>query len=78
VLRRIADRVARWDGPDGDPDLAADYAGRCATLGRTIRVELPGREITGVAQGLDADARLRVLTAQGVQVVGAGDVVHLR
>jgi BirA family transcriptional regulator, biotin operon repressor / biotin---[acetyl-CoA-carboxylase] ligase len=79
VLRRIADRVARWDSPGGDPDLAAAYAGRCATLGRTIRAELPGGlELTGVAQGLDGDARLLVLTAQGVQVVGAGDVVHLR
>jgi BirA family transcriptional regulator, biotin operon repressor / biotin---[acetyl-CoA-carboxylase] ligase len=68
VLRRIADRVTRWDSPGGDPDLAAAYAGRCATLGRTIRAELPGgHELTGVAQGLDGDARLLVLTAQGVR-----------
>jgi len=78
VLRRLAQRVAAWDAPGGDPDLAADYTARCATLGRTVRAELPGRHITGIAEGLDGDARLRLLTADGVQLVGAGDVVHLR
>jgi len=78
VLRRLADRVAGWDAPGGDPDLAADYAARCATLGREVRAQLPGGDVTGIAEGLDGDARLRVLTADGVSLVGAGDVVHLR
>ncbi len=79
VLRRLAERVARWDTPVGDPGLPAAYADRCATLGRTVRVELPGvRSVEGTAQDLDDEGRLGVRTSTGLVRVGAGDVVHLR
>jgi BirA family biotin operon repressor/biotin-[acetyl-CoA-carboxylase] ligase len=42
ILRRLAERYAEWDGPGGDPGLADGYRGRCATLGREVRAELPG------------------------------------
>jgi BirA family biotin operon repressor/biotin-[acetyl-CoA-carboxylase] ligase len=52
----------------------------CATLGRNIRVELPGgRLLVGVAAGIDADGRLLIGMPPGADLpVAAGDVVHLR
>jgi BirA family transcriptional regulator, biotin operon repressor / biotin---[acetyl-CoA-carboxylase] ligase len=79
VLRRLAERLAVWDSPAGDPELPAAYAERCATLGRLVRAELPGgRSITGTAADLDAQGRLGIRTGTGLERVGAGDVVHLR
>jgi BirA family biotin operon repressor/biotin-[acetyl-CoA-carboxylase] ligase len=52
---------------------------RCATIGRDVRVSLPGGEaLRGMASGLDLDGRLIVL-ADGVEhALSAGDVVHVR
>ncbi len=61
--------------------LAAAVADRCSTLGREVRVELPGgRRARGLALGIDADGRLEVrVHADGrVLAVSAGDVTHLR
>jgi BirA family transcriptional regulator, biotin operon repressor / biotin---[acetyl-CoA-carboxylase] ligase len=64
---------------DGRAALRDSVATRSATLGRTVRVELPDRTLTGVASALLADGTLEVTRADGVrEVVGAGDVVHLR
>ena len=69
-----------------DPDparsgLLAAYAAACATLGRTVRVELPaGRVLVGLAEGIDQGGRLLVRPADAASAtpVSAGDVVHLR
>jgi BirA family biotin operon repressor/biotin-[acetyl-CoA-carboxylase] ligase len=69
-----------------DPDparsgLLASYTAACATLGRTVRVELPaGRMLTGAAEGVDRGGRLLVRSAEATSAtpVSAGDVVHLR
>ncbi len=69
---------------DPDPQrsgLLAGYAAACATLGRTVRVELPaGRVLAGVAQGIDRGGRLLVRPADATSAmpVSAGDIVHLR
>ncbi|MEU9332277.1 biotin--[acetyl-CoA-carboxylase] ligase [Streptomyces sp. NPDC048290] len=83
VLRSLEEWYRRWLAAGGDPvasGLQETYAAGCATLGRTVRAELPGdRSITGEAVALDGDGRLVIATAEGVQEpVGAGDVVHLR
>ena len=44
------------------------------TLGRRVRVQLPGRRVEGIADDIDADGSLLV---DGV-AVNAGDVIHLR
>lgn len=51
----------------------------CHTLGRAVRVLLPGgASVTGAASGLGADGCLVVETADGPREVSAGDVTHLR
>ncbi|MFE9608694.1 biotin--[acetyl-CoA-carboxylase] ligase [Streptomyces sp. NPDC006012] len=83
MLRSLEDWYGRWRSAGGDPSasgLQETYAAGCATLGRTVRAELPGdRAITGEAVAVDGDGRLVIATAAGVQEpVGAGDIVHLR
>lgn len=83
VLRSFEDWYERWRAAGGDPAacrLQDAYAAGCATLGRTVRAELPGgRELVGEAVAVDGDGRLVLATADGVQEpVGAGDIVHLR
>ncbi|GAA5148512.1 biotin--[acetyl-CoA-carboxylase] ligase [Microbacterium pseudoresistens] len=52
---------------------------RCSTIGRTVRVQLPGgSELVGAATGLAADGCLVVRDADGEHPVAAGDVVHVR
>ena len=83
VLRSLEEWYDRWRAAGGDPatsGLQETYAAGCATLGRTVRAELPGdRSITGEAVAVDGDGRLVIATKDGVQEpVGAGDIVHLR
>ncbi len=59
--------------------LATSYRSHCATLGRDVRVDLPGGgELVGRAVDVDEHGRLVVETADGPERVGAGDVVHVR
>lgn len=78
--RVLADLLRALDGHLGqDPDaLVGTYRGRCATLGRDVRVELASGVIEGVAADVGADGSLRVRTVDGVVEVQAGDVHHLR
>ncbi|MGW4568028.1 biotin--[acetyl-CoA-carboxylase] ligase [Streptomyces sp. NPDC004561] len=83
VLRSLEDWYGRWRAAGGDPmasGLQQTYAAGCATLGRTVRAELPGdRALVGEAVAVDGDGRLVIATEEGVQEpVGAGDIVHLR
>ncbi|MGW7518325.1 biotin--[acetyl-CoA-carboxylase] ligase [Streptomyces sp. NPDC054796] len=83
VLRSLEDWYGRWCAAEGDPSesrLLDAYAAGCATLGRTVRAELPGGEaLVGEAVAVDGDGRLVLATAEGVQrPVAAGDIVHLR
>ncbi len=80
-LRRLDELLSALSAA-GDAVTAGIHAAvtsRCATLGRRVRVILPGgRELSGRAVRLEADGRL-VLDDDGVtHTVGAGDVVHLR
>ncbi|WP_030485022.1 biotin--[acetyl-CoA-carboxylase] ligase [Nocardioides aequoreus] len=59
-------------------DLRAAYLGLCSTLGRAVRVTVPGGVVEGEAVDVDADGRIVVRTAAGEEHLGAGDVVHVR
>lgn len=70
--------VAGWER--GDRAVVDAIREACVTLGRQVRVELPGGErLTGIAQRLEDDGRLTIATATGGRVpVLAGDVLHVR
>ncbi|SEP99399.1 biotin--[acetyl-CoA-carboxylase] ligase [Microlunatus flavus] len=84
VLRCLERDVRRWEEvsavAEGDPDaVAVAYRERCSTLGREVRVTLSdGSVLEGTARDVDAYGRLLLETEAGTQVLGAGDVVHLR
>jgi BirA family transcriptional regulator, biotin operon repressor / biotin---[acetyl-CoA-carboxylase] ligase len=71
-----------WRQAAGDPErsgLREEYTRLSDTIGRRVRVELPGGQLlSGPATGLDADGRLLVRAPDAERSVAAGDVVHLR
>ena len=75
-LLALADQ--RW--PDDIDAVAADYRDRCDTLGRRVRLALPGdKTIVGTAVDIDADGRIVVEDDHGHRTTAAaGDVTHLR
>jgi BirA family biotin operon repressor/biotin-[acetyl-CoA-carboxylase] ligase len=78
VLESLRDAYVEWLGGDG-ASLRAAYLSSCVTVGRDVRVELPGgRALVGPATGIDAGGRLVVQGPDGEMAVGAGDVVHVR
>jgi BirA family biotin operon repressor/biotin-[acetyl-CoA-carboxylase] ligase len=92
LLRRLADWYLRWSGSAGDPvasGLRQEYLRLSATVGRDVRVSLPGgRMLSGTATGIDDAGRLLVAVAGNtgarnagageVTAVSAGDVIHIR
>jgi len=60
-------------------DIWPTYRQRLATLGRSVRVELPDGELLGRALDVERDGRLVVLDDCGISHrFTTGDVVHLR
>ncbi|TDD37242.1 biotin--[acetyl-CoA-carboxylase] ligase [Actinomadura sp. KC06] len=82
ILREFATWYREWTALDGDPEtsgLRTAYKDLCATLGREVRVELPGDErLTGTARDVDGAGRLVVAGPGGDSTISAGDVVHVR
>jgi BirA family biotin operon repressor/biotin-[acetyl-CoA-carboxylase] ligase len=79
VLQELAYAVREWEADPGSASLVERYRRRCVTLNRPVRVLLGDqRVLTGVASGIDPDGRLMVQTDSGTQILGAGDVVHVR
>jgi len=65
--------------PGATESARSAVAGVCHTIGRAVRVLLPGgATVTGVASGLGVDGCLIVDTTDGRREVSAGDVTHLR
>ncbi len=66
-------------GFDAAASLRSEVTAACSTIGRSVRVELPGGdELYGTAVGIDELGRLEVKARDGVHAVAAGDVTHLR
>jgi BirA family biotin operon repressor/biotin-[acetyl-CoA-carboxylase] ligase len=78
LLRGLAERYRQWLAAGGDPvasGLRETYLVHCATLGRQVRVDLPGgASVSGTVEDIDVDGRIVV----GGTAYAAGDVVHLR
>ncbi|QBI52444.1 biotin--[acetyl-CoA-carboxylase] ligase [Streptomonospora litoralis] len=83
LLEEFADAYTAWAAAGGDAGrsgLAGEYGSSCGTLGRRVRVHLPGGgELLGEAAGIDDAGRLTVRDAAGAETAhSAGDIVHLR
>jgi BirA family biotin operon repressor/biotin-[acetyl-CoA-carboxylase] ligase len=79
VLGEVEHAYLRWTAdPDGS-GLRQRYQSMCDTIGRAVRVELPGgHALAGTAAGVDGHGRLVVRTGESLTAVSAGDVVHVR
>ncbi|MEZ0074906.1 biotin--[acetyl-CoA-carboxylase] ligase [Planotetraspora sp. GP83] len=82
ILREIESHYREWVEADGDADasgLRAAYVAWSGTIGREVRVELPGeRVLTGLATGVDHAGHLLVRAQGQEHSLSAGDVVHVR
>jgi BirA family transcriptional regulator, biotin operon repressor / biotin---[acetyl-CoA-carboxylase] ligase len=78
VLTAFSDLYGGWVDAAGR-GLHASYARSCSTIGRDVRVDLPGGvPLRGRAVDVDEDGRLLVDDGTRVHALGAGDVVHVR
>lgn len=78
LLQRLDVRYTTLVGPRGIDAVLGEYRQRCATLGREVRVELPGGEVVeGRAEDVTEEGHLVVSTPVR-RVIPAGDVTHLR
>jgi BirA family biotin operon repressor/biotin-[acetyl-CoA-carboxylase] ligase len=78
VLDAFSTLYDGWVG-DAGRGLRPSYVRVCSTVGRDVRVELPGaRSLCGKAVDVDHDGRLLVDDGTRVRALGAGDVVHVR
>ena len=74
VLTRLRQEYDAWSAGGGGR-VRGDYREACVTLGREVRVSLPGGDaLAGVAEDVDGSGRLVVAGTP----VAAGDVLHVR
>lgn len=74
LLARLREQYEAWSA-DGGLIVRPAYLELCSTVGREVRVALPGGgEVSGTATDVDREGRLVV----GGTAVAAGDVVHVR
>ena len=80
VLRGLGGLLGRWQAAGGAvAGLHDAYVEASSTVGRAVRVSLPGGEVVeGDAVAVDDSGRLIVRTDSGERSLGAGDVLHLR
>lgn len=83
LVTAFTDLAERWIEAGGDAvaaGLADEVAAACVTIGKQVRVDLPGgTELVGLARRLMPDGALVVLDDAGEEhVVLAGDVLHVR
>jgi BirA family transcriptional regulator, biotin operon repressor / biotin---[acetyl-CoA-carboxylase] ligase len=82
LLRALDSELRQWCQHKGDPitsGLRKAYQQRCATLGRRVRVELPGQAgLIGSAVDIDTAGRLVVSSGSERRALSVGDVTHVR
>ena len=82
ILAQLEHWYLTWAAASGDAaacGLRRQYQQLCATIGREVRVQLPGGGTqTGLAREIDEAGQLLIQAASGLLPVSAGDIVHLR
>ena len=51
------------------------YRRLCTTLGNQVTLDFEGKQVTGLAKGLNPDGSLIIQTAEGHQIIRSGDVI---
>ncbi len=76
VLDALGEWYLRWLG---GLDLREEYADRCSSVGRSVRVQLSATgSVVGEATGVDPNGCLLVRVDGRIRSFAAGDVAHLR
>ena len=78
LLQELEVRLVDLADPAGRRRLASEYRRRCNTVGKKVRVSLPGEVFTGTATDITLEGHLIVDVGTCLRTVAAGDVVHLR
>lgn len=77
-LGRLDDAFDRLDGPKGPPEVLDRYRELSTTVGRSVTVSIPGRDVAGQAIDVDLEGRLVLETDDGERHrVAAGIVTHV-
>jgi BirA family transcriptional regulator, biotin operon repressor / biotin---[acetyl-CoA-carboxylase] ligase len=78
LLAKIDDRYAMVTSADAPVAIVREYAERCETIGRLVRVTTASSTFSGRAVAIAADGRLLVEGDKGTVRLEAADVVHVR
>ncbi len=76
LIEAVGRRYAGWIAA-GAGEILAAYADRDALTGCGVTVSLGDEEVVGTCAGTDDLGRLRVITAAGERLLGAGEVVRV-
>lgn len=77
-LAAVDDRYSMMGDGRSRIELVREYARRCETIGRLVRVTTPSETFDGLAVGLGDDGRLVVERGGKTLRLEAADVVHVR
>jgi len=83
ILAALLNALSRWysllQGPEGALKIVAAWSSRSSyTAGKLVRVTNGAETLQGVTRGIADDGALRLETAQGIQLIRAGDVTSVR
>ena len=82
ILTALLSALARWYAllhePEGAEKIVAAWSSRCSyASGKLVRVANGDEVLQGVTRGVENDGALRLETAQGIQLIRAGDVTSV-
>ena len=83
ILAALLKALARWYAllhePEGAAKIVASWASRSSyATGMLVQVTNGDEVVQGVTRGVENDGALRLQTAQGLQLIRAGDVTSVR
>ena len=76
VIEHLIRAVTRFEQEGLDP-FRADWNSADWLRGKTVKVSMPDSEVTGIADGIDANGALRIMTTHGRRRVYTGTVAVL-
>lgn len=77
LCNKLEERYSRFLSK-GPASLIEEYRTAVETLGKRVKILLPGRTVEGWAEGIGEDGTLIVKTPAALEVIRSGDVLHLR